>query len=175
MALARRFEGERRDILRGFNFRIFLGGVEVAACSKMSALEATVNVVNFRAGNAPSSVAESMPGRTEYTAVTFEGGVTTDRTFTDWAYTLVDHAHGGGDQPTRATREPEEGFRRDIDVRVLDVDGTEVRHYRLFKCFVSKFTHISDLQADGNDVLIETLEITHEGFSLIASGAGAEA
>lgn len=170
MALARRFEGERRDPYRNFNFRIFMGDVEVAACSKMSALDASVSVVKFRAGNSASSVDESMPGRTEYSAVTFEGGVTTDPTFKDWAYTLLDHGH----EPGREVRQPEEGFRRDIDVKVLDVDGTAVRHFKLYKCFVSKFTHISDLQADGNDVLIETLEVTHEGFSLLpAAGGGA--
>lgn len=167
MAPERRFEGERRDPYRNFNFRIIMGDKEVAACSKMSALDASVNVVKFRAGNSPSSVDESMPGRTEYSPVTFESGVTTDPTFKDWAYTLIDHAHDTG----RQSRQPEEGFRRDIEVKVLDVDGTEVRTFKLFKCFVSKFTHISDLQADGNDVLIETLEITHEGFSLLATPA----
>lgn len=161
---AKRFEGTRRDPFRNFNFRIVMGGIEVAACRKMSALDATVNVVKFRAGNSPSSVDEAMPGRTEYSPVTFESGVTTDPTFQDWAYQLIDHAHESG----REVRLPEEGFRRDIEVRVLDVDGTEVRAYRLHHCFVSKFTQISDLAGDSQDVLIETLEITHEGFSQIA-------
>lgn len=160
---AKRFEGTRRDPFRNFNFRIIMGGVEVAACRKMSAIDATVNVVKFRAGNAPSSVDESMPGRTEYAEVTFENGVTNDATFKDWAYTLIDHAH----QSERQTRQPEEGFRKDIEVRILDVDGTEVRAYKLFHCFVSKFTHISDLMADGQDVLIETLGVVHEGYSEI--------
>lgn len=160
---AKRFEGTRRDPYRNFNFRIVMGGVEVAACRKMSALDATVNVVKFRAGNSASSVDESMPGRTEYAPVTFEAGVTTDDTFKAWAYQLIDHAH----EPLRQKRLSEDEFRKDIEVRVLDVDGTEVRAYKLFHCFVSKFTHISDLSADGQDVLIETLEITHEGFSQI--------
>ncbi|WP_298460946.1 phage tail protein [uncultured Cellulomonas sp.] len=166
--IARRFEGTRRDPFRNFNFRIVMGGVEVAACRKMSALDATVNVVKFRAGNSPSSVDESMPGRTEYPPVTFESGVTNDPTFEEWAYQLIDHAH----QSERQTRLTEPEFRRDIEVRVLDVDGTEVRAYKLFHCFVSKYTHISDLAADGNDVLIETLEVTHEGYTRIAVETG---
>jgi hypothetical protein len=30
---------------------------------------------------------------------------------------------------------------------------------------VSKYTAMSDLAGDGNDVLIETLQVTHEGFT----------
>jgi phage tail-like protein len=160
---AKRFEGTRRDPYRNFNFRIYIDGTEVAACRRMSAIDATVNVVKFRAGNSPSSVDESMPGRTQYAPVTFEGGVTTDDTFEKWAYQLIDHAHEG----TRQARSSEDDFRRDIEVKVLDVDGTEVRAYKLYHCFVTKFTHISDLSADGNDVLIETLEINYEGYTRV--------
>lgn len=160
---AKRFEGTRRDPFRNFNFRIIMGQKEVAACRKMSALDATVNVVKFRAGNSTTSTDEALPGRVEYQPVMFEGGVTTDDTFETWAYQLIDHGQESG----REKRAAEEDFRRDIEVRVLDVDGTEVRAYKLYRCFVSKFTQISDLAADGNDVLIETLEITHEGFSRV--------
>jgi phage tail-like protein len=152
-------EAQRRDPYRNFNFRILFDGTEVAACRKMSALDATVNVVKFRAGNSLSTVDEAMPGRVEFPPVTFEGGVTDDLTFEAWARALVRHGHER--QPTRQT---EPNFRKDIEVLVLDVDGRPVRRYKLYHCFVSKFTQISDLAADGNDVLIETLEITHEGF-----------
>ncbi|SFK01523.1 phage tail protein [Cellulomonas sp. KH9] len=162
--MARRFEGTRRDPFRNFNFRIFMGGEEVAACRKMSALDATVNVVKFRATDSPSSVDELMPGRTEYQPVTFEAGVTFADTFEQWAYQLIDHAH----QSERQARASEDDFRRDIEVSVLDVDGTEVRRYKLFHCFVTKYQPVSDLAADGNDVLIELLEVAHEGYTRLA-------
>ncbi len=56
-------EAERRDPFRNFNFRILLGGIEVAACRKMSALDATVSTVKFRAGNSKSTVDEALPVR----------------------------------------------------------------------------------------------------------------
>jgi phage tail-like protein len=163
-----RFEqAQRRDPYRNFNFRILFGQTEVAACRKMSALDATVNVVKFRAGTDLSTVDECMPGRVEYQPVTFESGVTQDSTFEDWARQLVHH------QNSRPTRPNDPLFRREITVQVRDLDGVTVaREYKLYRCFVSKFTQISDLAADGNDVLIETLEITHEGFERVP-GAGA--
>ncbi|MFE9692387.1 phage tail protein [Micromonospora sp. NPDC005806] len=163
---AMRYSGTKRDPLRNFNFRIVMGGVEVAACRKMSALEGSVHVTKFRAGNSLSSIDESMPGRAEYGNVTFEGGVTDDATFLDWAQKLIDIAH----DPTRPKRSTEADFRKDIEVRILDLDGTEVRAYKLFHCFVTQFHWISDLMGDGHEVLIETLAVAHEGVSRIPLG-----
>lgn len=161
---AMRYSGTKRDPLRNFNFRIIMGGVEVAACRKMSALEGSVHVTKFRAGNAISSIDEAMPGRAEYGNVTFEGGVTDDPTFLNWAQQLIDIAH----DPARRKRSTEADFRKDIEVRILDLDGTEVRAYKLFHCFVTQFHWISDLMGDGHEVLIETLAVAHEGVSKIS-------
>jgi phage tail-like protein len=155
-------EAERRDPFRNFNFRILLGGIEVAACRKMSALDATVNTVKFRAGNSTSTVDEALPGRVEYQPVTLEAGVTNDETFEVWANALV---HNEWSADSRLA-EPE--FRREVEIIVLDIDGTPVRKYVLHNAWVSKFTAMSDLSGDGNDVLIETLEITHEGYERVA-------
>jgi phage tail-like protein len=151
-------EGERRDVLRNFNFKIVMGGDEVAACRKMSGLDVTVNTVKFRAGNDRSTVDEALPGRVEYAPVTFESGLTNDRTFEAWANHLV-HLE---EHPERVG---EPGFRRDVEIHVYDIDNTTlVRKYVLHRAWVSKYTAMSDLSGDGNDAIIETVEITHEGF-----------
>jgi phage tail-like protein len=157
-------EAERRDPFRNFNFRILMGGVEVAACRKMSALDATVNTVKFRAGNSRSAVDEQLPGRVEYQPVTFEAGVTNDTAFEDWANALVHNEWS----PLNRLAEPD--FRREVEIRVLDIDGTEVRRYLLHNAWVSKYTAMSDLTGDGNDVVIETLEVTHEGYERVQVG-----
>ncbi len=159
MGKQRFVDAERRDPYRNFNYRILMGGVEVAACRKMSGLDASVNVVNFRAGNSRTSVNEALPGRVEYQPVTFESGITEDATFEDWANALILNEFNTGNR----LAEPE--FRRQVEIRVMDIDGVEVRKYFLNRAWVSKFTAMSDLAGDGNDVLIETLEITHEGFT----------
>ncbi|SDZ14668.1 conserved hypothetical phage tail region protein [Micromonospora pattaloongensis] len=151
-------ESDRRDPFRNFNFRIVMGGVVVAACRKMSALEVTVNSTKFRAGNSPSTVDEMLPGRTEYQPVTFEGGVTNDRTFEAWANQLVQLT----ERPTAAL---EPNFRREVEIHVYDIDNTTlVRKYVLHRAWVSKYTAMSELAGDGQDTIMETLELTHEGF-----------
>lgn len=158
-------EGDRHDPYRNFNFKIIMGGEEVAACRKMSALDVTVNTVKFRAGNNRSPVDECMPGRVEYQPVTFESGVTNDTTLEDWANELIVHEASTG---TRST-DPE--FRREVEVHVFDIDGTTVKKYILHRAWPSKFTAMSDLAGDGNDVIIETLELTHEGFDRVEASS----
>jgi phage tail-like protein len=157
-------EAGRRDPFRNFNFRIVMGGVEVAACRKMSALDATVSSVKFRAGTDASTVDEMLPGRVEYQPVTFEAGVTNDATFEDWANQLV-HLE------ERPNRVGEPDFRREVEVHVYDIDNTTVvRKYVLHRAWVSKYTAMSDLAGDGNDVIVETLEVTHEGYERLGVG-----
>jgi phage tail-like protein len=161
-----RFEqSELRDPYRNFKYRIWFGGVEVAACRKMSTLDATVNTVKFRAGNNPSSVDQVMPGRVEYQPVTFESGMTNDDSLERWANELIKHDASDG------ARVPEPNFRRLVEILVMDIDGTPVKKYVLHDAFPTKYS-ISELDASGNDVLIETLELTHHGFERVDLSAG---
>jgi phage tail-like protein len=164
--MARFAEGERHDPFRNFNFRIIMCDREVAACRKMSALDVTINTVKFRAGNNHSSVDEVMPGRVEYKPVTFESGVTNDNTLEEWANQLVAH------EASPTPRSPDPLFRRTVEIHVLDIDGTMVKKYILHRAWPSKFTAMSDLAGDGNDVIIETLELTHEGFDRVEPTGG---
>lgn len=158
MPLGQRFaDGQRRDPFRNFNFIVKFGNVEVAACRKMSALDVSVNVVEFRPGNATYLHMERSPGRIEYQAVTLESGKTNDESFEQWANELIT-------TETRPQRVTPPNFRRDVTIEVRDIDGRPALKYILYKAWVTKYTAMSDLAGDGNDSIIATLEITHEGF-----------
>jgi phage tail-like protein len=151
----------KRDPYRNFNFRILLGGVEVAACRKISGLTGNVEVVKFRAGNNLTAVDELSPGRVHYEPVTIEAGLTTDKSFEDWALSLLRNERNGG---LRAA-EPE--YRRAVEIFLYDVENDQskpVKKYLLHNAWVSKFTTMSELAAEANEILIETLEFQHEGF-----------
>jgi phage tail-like protein len=159
--MARFSDAAKRDPYRNFNFRIKFGDTVVAACRKVSALQASVNVTKFREGNSSTSIDEMLPGRTTHDPVTIESGVTDNREFELWARQLMD-------QESNPQRLPDPQFRRNVTIDVLDIDRqTVVRSYVLHRAWVSKYTAMSDLAGDGNDVIIETLEITHEGFRRI--------
>jgi phage tail-like protein len=162
MPVARFTNTKQRDPFRNFNFRILLNNVEVAACRKVSGLTASVEVVKFRAGSNRSSNDEMLPGRVSFEAITLEAGVTNDRAFKDWANALIHHG------ASKYARKAEPDFRRDIQILVYDIDnnpGRPVKKYTVHQAWVSKFTALSELAADANEVLIETIEIQNEGFT----------
>ncbi len=164
--MARRFvESHRRDPFVNYMYQIAFGGIAVAACRKVSGLEAKITPVKFRAGNSASTVDECIPGRVEYTPVTFESGMTNDPTFEDWANALV---HNEWSNYSRAV-EPD--FRRDIEISVMGLDGNVVRKYLVHHCFPTSFSAMSELAGDGNDILFQSLEVCHEGFELVQPGA----
>jgi len=154
-------DSQKRDPYRNFNFRILIDNHVVAACKKMSKLSASVDVVKFRSGNSISSVTEVMPGRVSYDPVTLESGLTNDKTFETWATALMRcEATRGGE------RAVDPSFRKDIQIQVLDLDGkTIVRKYTLHRAWCSKYTALSDLAGDANEVVIESIQIEHEGFT----------
>jgi phage tail-like protein len=157
-------DGRKRDPYRNFNFRLVLGNVEVAACRKASGLTGSVEVVKFRAGNNLSSVDELSPGRAHYEPVTLESGLTNDKAFEDWALALLRNELIGG----LRTADPD--FRRQVEIHVYDIENDQskpVKKYFLFNAWVSKFTTMSELAAEANEVLIETIEIQHEGFQRV--------
>ncbi len=167
--MARFVDTRKRDPFRNFNVRIVMGGIEVAACRKMSGLTGSVDVVKFRAGNNTASNEELSPGRTHYEPVTLEAGLTTDPEFEKWALQLIRHDQTGT-QPNDPPRVADPDFRREVEVFVYDIDNNKnrpVKKFVLHRAWVSKYTAMSELAAEANEVLIETIEIQHEGFQRI--------
>ncbi|RKG65183.1 phage tail protein [Corallococcus sp. CA054B] len=154
-------ESTKRDPYRNFNFRVLFNNIEVAACRKISGLTGTVEVVKFRSGNSPSSVDELSPGRVHYEPLTLEAGLTQDTTFRDWATQLIRH------EATPGFRAAEPDFRRTVEILVFDLDfNRAVKKFVLRNAWVSKFTAMSELAAEANEILIESVEVHHEGFTL---------
>lgn len=152
-------DATKRDPYRNFNFRILIDNKAVAACKKMSKLAASVDVVKFRAGDSQYAVTELSPGRVTYEPVTLEAGLTQDKTFQEWATALMRNEKTPGD------RKIEPHFRKEIQILVFDIDHTTVvRKYTLHNAWCSKYTAMSDLVGDANEVIIESIQIEHEGF-----------
>jgi phage tail-like protein len=148
---------QRFDPYKNFKFRVKWDGRYVAGVSKVSALKRTTEVVTHREGGDPSSSRKS-PGRTEYDAITLERGVTHDLEFERWANKVWSFGAGLGAEVSLAD------FRKDITVDVFNEAGQLVISYRLYRCWVSEFQSMADLDANANAVLIQTLKLENEGW-----------
>ncbi|MBA2362499.1 MAG: phage tail protein [Chloroflexia bacterium] len=147
----------RFDPYKNFKFRVRWDGRYVAGVSKIGALKRTTEVVKHRDGGDPSSSRKS-PGRTEYDALTLERGVTHDTEFEKWANKVWNFGAGlGGEVSLR-------DFRKDVIVEVYNEAGQLALAYRLFRCWVSEYQALPDLDANANAVAIQTLKLENEGW-----------
>ncbi len=149
---ARRF-----DPYKNFKFRIKWDGRYVAGVSKVSALKRTTEVIEHREGGDPSTVRRS-PGRTKYEALTLERGVTHDIEFEQWANKVWSVGAGDGAEVSLAD------FRKDVILDVFNEAGQKVISYHLFRCWISEFQALSDLDANANAVAIQHIKLENEGW-----------
>ena len=77
------------------------------------------------------------------------------------------------DQITDPARAADPDFRREVEIFVYDIDNDRpIKKFVLHRAWVSKYTAMSELAAEANEVLIETIEIQHEGFERVELAAG---
>jgi phage tail-like protein len=146
----------RFDPYRNFKFKIKWDNQYVAGLSKCSALKKTTEVTDWREGGDPST-SRKLPGKTSYEGITLEAGVTHDTAFEDWA-NLVNNFQG---DPAMSLR----NFRKDvITIDVFNLQGTKVLSYNVYRCWVSEFQALPELDAAGNAVMIQTIKLENEGW-----------
>jgi phage tail-like protein len=147
----------RFDPYKNFKFRVRWDGRYVAGVSKVGALKRTTEVVKHREGGDPSSSRKS-PGRTEYEAITLERGVTHDPEFEAWARKVWNYGAGLGAETSL------KDFRKEIIIELLNETGQVVLSYKVYRCWVSEFQALPDLDANANAVAIQHLKLENEGF-----------
>jgi len=148
---------QRFDPYKNFKFRVKWDGRYVAAVSKVSSLKRTTEVVKHREGGDLSSSRKS-PGRTEFDAITLERGVTHDTEFEKWANKVWNYGAGLGAEVSL------KDFRKDIIIELYNETGQLVIAYKVFRCWVSEFQALPDLDANANAVAIARLKLENEGW-----------
>ncbi len=145
----------RFDPYKNFKFRVKWDGRYVAGVSKVSALKRTTEVVEHREGGDPSS-GRKTPGRTKYEPITMERGVTHDTEFEKWANKVWNF---------QSTEEVSlKDFRKDIIVDLFNEAGQKVISYKIYRCWVSEYQALPDLDANANAVAIQTIKLENEGW-----------
>src|SRR5207344_639107 len=147
----------RFDPYKNFKFRVKWDGRYVAGVSKVGALKRSTEVVEHREGGDPSTSRKS-PGRTKYEAITLERGVTHDLEFELWANKVWHVGAGLGAEVSL------KDFRKDVILEVYNEAGQLALAYKIFRCWVSEFQALPDLDANANAVAIQTIKLENEGW-----------
>jgi phage tail-like protein len=148
---------QRFDPYKNFKFRVKWDGKYVAGISKVTGLKRTTEVVKHREGGDPSSSRKS-PGRTEYEAITLDRGVTHDKEFEQWANKVWNFGSGLGSEVSL------KDFRKDIIIELYNEAGQPAISYKVYRCWVSEFQSLADLDANANAVNIQHIKLENEGW-----------
>jgi phage tail-like protein len=147
----------RFDPYKKFKFRVKWDGHYVAGVSKVTALKRTTEVIEHREGGDPSTSRKS-PGRTGFEAITLERGVTHDLEFERWANKVWHAGAGAGAEVSL------HDFRKDVIIDVFNEAGQKVISYLVYRCWVSAYQALPDLDANADGVAIESIRLENEGW-----------
>jgi phage tail-like protein len=147
----------RFDPYKNFKFRVKWDGHYIAGVSRISALKRTTEVIEHREGGDPSTSRKS-PGSTQFEAITLERGVTHDPAFEQWANKVWTLGAGAGAEASL------KDFRKDIVIEINNEAGQLALAYKVFRCWVSEFQALPDLDANAGAVLLQHIKLENEGW-----------
>jgi phage tail-like protein len=148
---------QRFDPYKNFKFRVRWDGKYVAGVNKVGALKRTTEVVEFREGGDPSTSRKS-PGKTKYEAIQIEQGITHDKEFQLWASKVWNYGAGLGAEVSL------KDFRKDIRIELYNEAGQLALAFNVYRCWVSEFQGLPDLDASANAIAIRHIKLENEGW-----------
>ena len=140
----------RNDPLRNFRFRVEIGGIGEAHFSEVTGFDISTDAIDYREGNEPPHV-RKLPGLNKFGNVTLKRGITDSMNLYKWYKDVV----GGKIE------------RQDVSIVVLDEIGGDKARFEIREAWPIKYDPM-DLNAKGNDVSIETMELVNEGIDRTA-------
>ena len=147
----------RIDPYKNFKFRVKWDGRYVAGISKIGSLKRTTEVIEHREGG-NQSILNKSPGLTKYEPITLERGITHDVEFEQWANKVWTLNAGTGSEVSL------KDFRKDLIIEIYNEAGQLAIAYLVYRCWVSEYEAVSELDANGNAVAFETLVLQNEGW-----------
>jgi len=138
---------QRDNPYPNYNFVVDIGAGDELGFSEADLPAGELEVIEYREGSERVSSARKLPGRVKYTNVVLRRGVTGRLDLFEWWKTARDGALQ----------------RRNVTITLLDEQRNPVQRWRLRNAWPAKLDY-STLQALGNEVVIETLELAHQGF-----------
>lgn len=140
---------KRVDPYVNYNFLVEIDGITRAAFQDCTGFDSTIDVIEHREGGENTTL-RKLPGMTKYSNIVLKRGITDDQELYKWHREAI---KGNLD-------------RRNGSIVLLDRAGQEVSRWNFVRAWPSKWDG-PDLNAEGNDVAVETLELAHEGVERV--------
>lgn len=141
--------GARNDPYRGFNFRLEVDGLTIAAFSEASGLIAEGDPVDYREGADMVNSVRKLTGLRKYQNIVLKRGYTQNKELWSWYRNIAN-----GDQD-----------RRNGAVVLMDEAHKDVLRWNFRNAWPNKVEGPS-FNATGNEVAMESVELVHEGVDI---------
>ncbi len=133
---------------RNFRFRLEIDGLDAGSFSEVSGFDATMDVVEYRAGDDPAITPTKLPGLIKYGNITLKWGSSETMVLYDW---LIDITEGTIEKKT-------------VTLTALDEEGSPAASWRCINAWPVKYT-APDFNGTSSEVAVETIELAHEGLT----------
>lgn len=134
-----------------FHFQVDWNGVSLSF-TEVTGLDIQQEIIEYRHGDSKDFSKIKLPGLRKFSNITMKRGTFQGK---------VDYYKWMSDIQNERVNN-----RRDVVIKLLNERHEPVIAWRATRCFPVK-VQASDLKSDGNEIAIETIELAHEGFSLM--------
>ncbi len=140
--------GARNDPYRNFRFRVEIDGIQTASFAEATIPDTTTDSVDYREGTDVTSQ-RKLSGLTKYGNITLKRGLTDSLEIYQWRKSVEDSG------AIKA--------RKNISLVLIDEEGNDKARWDIVEAWPTKYSP-SGFSAKANEVIIETLELVHEGI-----------
>jgi phage tail-like protein len=144
----------RNDPLRNFRYRLEIDSITQAGFSEVAIAETTIDAVDYREGTDPPHV-RKLSGLTKYGNITLKWGLSVGAGAMDLFKWHSDVSAG-------LVKEK----RKKVVIVAQDEAGVDAARFVVTDAWPVKYDP-SDLNAKGNEVMIEVLELVNEGIERV--------
>jgi phage tail-like protein len=144
--------GQRIDPYRNFRFRVEIDGIQTAAFSEATIPDSTTDSVDYREGT-DAPVQRKLSGLTKYGNITLKKGLTDSMELYEWRKQVEQSGAANA--------------RKNMSLILIDEEGNDKARWDIVEAWPTKYDP-SDFSAKGNEVVIETFEVVHEGITRVS-------
>ena len=137
------------ETYKNFKFRVKLDGNYVAGISKVTGIKLTKKLVNN---------SKKFIEKRKFQAILLEHGIFQDTEFENWAK-RVWNCHSEDNSKVSL-----KNFSKDIVIEAYNETGELKITFKIFKCWISEFQAMPELDAGSNIMIINTIILENEGW-----------
>jgi phage tail-like protein len=135
------------DPFRGFRFKVQIDGITKAGFREVSGLDMGTDAVDYRDGDEATRL-RKLAGLQKFSNITLKRGITQDQDIWKWRSMVMDGKI--------------KDARKNGQIILLDDEGNEAAEWTFEAAWPTKLTGPT-LNATANEVVVDVLEIAHEG------------